>query len=518
MQHKPMSFSLDEMVRLVAKGSIALPEFQREFVWDPNQVVDLLDSIANGWPIGSLLVLEGPQPFGIKDLEAGPHVEPALVKYYLLDGQQRVTSLFHALTDTGEYVYYIDFADDDMDEGPIIRWASRARGIPRSRRSTSQTIAALTEPLAFEEFSAQQTFASPSRIRQVRDARLGFIVGGDYQIPATVMFSEIELEALTRIFETLNRTGVRLDAFDLMVAVLYPQGFHLRDRWDQARDELPLMDLLGADGLEILKLIALWQRGQQRQGTPLPQSKRVLGIRQRDVLRTPAAFVQQQWDRAVGAYNQSLAFLHREGGVLDAAGVPSSAMTLTIAHMLDRGVAPERIRGWYWRAVADQRYLQGANTQVLADLDEYEASSTGVPGPDPTHRDVVRKQVSVSLMEPIRRNRILRMGLRGLLVLNGALDPVTGEPLRGPLTDISLRELAFGHVGYSAASPVIELLVVSRESERELRRRVRTQHPDGFLDPIALQSQAAPLPTSAVGDDWSATRATQFLSWMERAL
>ena len=63
----------------------------------------------------------------------------------------------------------------------------------------------------------------------------------------------IELEALARIFETINRTGMKLDAFDLMVSVLYPKGFHLRDRWDEAVLQFPVLAEMNTGGLEILK-------------------------------------------------------------------------------------------------------------------------------------------------------------------------------------------------------------------------------------------------------------------------
>ena len=40
----------------VRSGAVAIPQFQRDYVWTPKQVVDFYDSILNGWPIGSLLL------------------------------------------------------------------------------------------------------------------------------------------------------------------------------------------------------------------------------------------------------------------------------------------------------------------------------------------------------------------------------------------------------------------------------------------------------------------------------
>lgn len=512
MQHKTREFALDEMIRLVASGGAALPEFQREFVWDPNQVIELLDSVANGWPIGSLLILEGPQPFGIKSLEGGPSVERDSVRYYLLDGQQRATSLYHALTNTGEYIYYLDFAESPPpdEEAPPFRWVARTRGIPVARRSTSLMVAEMVDEDYFDDFVSSLTFDEAVRARSFRKARIGYIAGGDYTIPATLMLRDIELEALTRIFETLNRTGVRLDAFDLMVAVLYPEGFHLRNEWDQARTDHPLFESMGTGGLELLKLIALWRREEDRRNPSIRPSRRVLGVRQRDVLRTPPAYVRTMWPTAVGAYDAALRFLQEEGGIRGGDGVPSDAMTLTLAYLLNAAYPPHLLRRWYWGSIADQRYLQGANTQILADL---AAVDNGV-----VNKQVVLDQMSASLQEPIRRNRILRMGVRGLLIRNGALDPVTGSPIEGAVADVSISDLAEGRVLIRPDRPATEILVLSRDSLAELKHRVRQGPLEYLLDPFALGSQAAPSLASLQDSDWRSSRSATFVSWMESML
>ena len=300
MQHHTREFSLQEMVRLVSSGSIALPEFQREFVWEPNRVTELLDSVANGWPIGSLLILEGPQPFEIKKLDHGPEVTREATRFYLLDGQQRVTSLFHALTDTSDYVYYVDLDDQDLDDDgvPRVRWAARKRGIPKSRRESAVTVARLAHDEAFEDLLRTLNSREASRARTVRKARIGY-PGGKYLLPATVMSREIELEALTRIFETLNRTGVRLERLRPHGRRALSRSFNLRKEWEGAEDLHPIFKRLDVDGLELLKLFALWRRGEDREDPSIPSSRRVQGVRQRDVLRVPPEYVKHHWVRAV---------------------------------------------------------------------------------------------------------------------------------------------------------------------------------------------------------------------------
>src|SRR3954471_9425687 len=93
----PDMFSVGDLVTRIDDGAVAIPEFQRHFVWRPPQVADLLVSVARRWPIGSLLLLEGPQDFGVRPLDGAPELSRA--ELLILDGQQRLTALYHALGD-----------------------------------------------------------------------------------------------------------------------------------------------------------------------------------------------------------------------------------------------------------------------------------------------------------------------------------------------------------------------------------------------------------------------------------
>src|SRR5690242_1933108 len=83
-------------------GALVLPEFQREFLWarKPEKTTSLLASIAQEWPAGALLLMEGSRGFqthrmqGWKEDKAYPATKE--LKYAILDGQQRMTALYQA--------------------------------------------------------------------------------------------------------------------------------------------------------------------------------------------------------------------------------------------------------------------------------------------------------------------------------------------------------------------------------------------------------------------------------------
>ena len=104
---------LDDMHR----GSIAVPLFQRDFVWSSKEIVDFYDSILRGWPIGSLL-LWVPDTEQFKTLD---EIEGVLISQnnnsevqYVLDGRQRLTSLLSVLLPTGKFAQKLFVDLDEM--------------------------------------------------------------------------------------------------------------------------------------------------------------------------------------------------------------------------------------------------------------------------------------------------------------------------------------------------------------------------------------------------------------------
>lgn len=95
-------FSLVQLRRLFDRRILAVPEIQREFVWDAKKVCTLLDSIYRGYPIGSALVWRTNrrnQTLLRQKLHILPHYDEANREiWFIVDGQQRLSVLYHVLS------------------------------------------------------------------------------------------------------------------------------------------------------------------------------------------------------------------------------------------------------------------------------------------------------------------------------------------------------------------------------------------------------------------------------------
>ena len=93
---KDSSYSLSLLLEGINRGEIALPDIQRPFVWKPAKVRDLFDSMYRGFPVGNLLFWATGAEIGARRI--GTHAHEAAPRLMIVDGQQRLTSLYSVLT------------------------------------------------------------------------------------------------------------------------------------------------------------------------------------------------------------------------------------------------------------------------------------------------------------------------------------------------------------------------------------------------------------------------------------
>ncbi len=85
--------TVDELVGMIERGELRLPEMQRRYVWRSTRVRDLLDSLYRGYPSGAILLWETDEAVPLQDMAVSQQSNPYKSTRLLLDGQQRLTSL-----------------------------------------------------------------------------------------------------------------------------------------------------------------------------------------------------------------------------------------------------------------------------------------------------------------------------------------------------------------------------------------------------------------------------------------
>lgn len=363
--------NLNALVDGIDTGQVVLPDFQRDFDWGAGDIRALLGTVLNGWPMGSLLLIEGSaneEFYAPRAVDLAPPIADEVV-YTILDGQQRLTSMYHALTGKGETIFAlklsakIDYDDVDSLDEAIISFPRGAwpEAQARMRESGDRLLpfSSLRDAPSFFEWRDGQDLSPDFSTWLTATYRSNLSGIHSYRIPAVIVDSRIEPGAVARVFERVNRTGMKLGTFDLMVAKSYAFPFNLRTAWERARVEHPILDKhLGDDGLPILSAMALREGGD---------------VRQSEVLELNRDLIKETWDETVLHFASAAEFAETSLGVREPEWLPYKQI-LTVLAALDREHRLDKIESlvsdWFWATAFGRRYDAASNTRAVRDYED----------------------------------------------------------------------------------------------------------------------------------------------------
>lgn len=375
--------ALKDLLSEIDSRTMALPDFQRDFVWEPGATQELIVSIASNYPAGSILrVRDAKRVFAAREFEGAPKLGGQKHTYLVLDGQQRLTSLYQAFYGVGEHRYYLDLQMllDGADFEEAISHIRASTKWAKDREQFDVQAKELLLPLAvlkggagkFGTWTRKVARSQPDKKRIALEDALDAIEEkwikaiDDYHFPVVTLSDKTEPAALCTIFETLNRTGVKLSVFELLTARFWPLNINLRELWDSAREKHPIIEDFEVDPYYVLQAISLASR-------KAPSCKRG------DVLNLEAKEIEEWWPRVIAGLKVGLDILRDDCRVLLPKWVPYQTMIAPLAAVLARSGLPktpvggaqrERLKRWFWCAVFGQAYESAANTRSAKDVVE----------------------------------------------------------------------------------------------------------------------------------------------------
>lgn len=419
--------SLRHLLSEIHERELALPDFQRDFVWDPHATEELIESISRAFPAGSLLFMPWREnAFSPRAIQGAPELNGIRPQKLILDGQQRLSSLYQACYGAGEYRYFVDFKpllenSEDVEEAIFYRH----RNSSKKYSTIEQQAQLLTLPLGvlfggdgfhawLDAISGQidredgELSALRTALREAYEKAIKPIE--DYRFPVVELAPSTTLEAVCSIFETLNRTGIRLSVFDLLAARFFAQHLDLRRKWEVTVAQHPIIEEFEIDRYYVLQSVALRAKGSVKRG---------------DVLDLSVEDIETHWDSVASGYRAALEMLRDECGVLTGKWLPYGYLLVPMAALWDQAIEVggpasaanrARLQRWFWCSGISASYDRAANTQAARDFAELRRWMDG--GAEPTTiaefsfqrqrlREITPKQQSVykALMSMVLRNK-----------------------------------------------------------------------------------------------------------------
>lgn len=220
------NWSIQKVFNELENGNMKIPRFQRGYVWERSKIVKLLNSILEEHPIGSFFIWEADVKYGnfCREIEElGFQQKPEAGKFkFIIDGQQRITSLYVALM--GKQLGGVDYAticfNLDRKRFHIPTLKTEPNNIPAWKIFNQSELSAIQmEYVKRDPTTGVQYMEIMNECKRTLD---------NYPI-SLIKTLGVELDEAVTIFENINQGGKRLSLFDLVHASVWSTDFDLRE-------------------------------------------------------------------------------------------------------------------------------------------------------------------------------------------------------------------------------------------------------------------------------------------------
>lgn len=343
---QPSVLHLLTIFRQITAGEIRIPAFQREFVWREKQVIELLESVLEGFPIGSILLWSVDNqmlkiaPSGVTSFPTLPESYPTA---YVLDGMQRLSTLY------GVFYYSAGVTPEDFNITIDLKTRKFAKNLPDEEvSSTSIPLAYLFSPrqLLIYQGKISAMDGGDELLENLLEVQAAF---QDYMIPVVTIRST-DVHRIVGIFEKINSTGTRLDPVDFMRAITWAEDFDLNHYLEATAESL--LDVgFQLSSETIIKCVGLVV------GVP-PTTEGLLQLRDRTPDTLKAAFT-----RTVQGMHRVSQFVSERFQIRSADLIPYEGQLLLLFRTIGMSAATEpdefnRIENWFW-AIGFNESLRG---------------------------------------------------------------------------------------------------------------------------------------------------------------
>lgn len=364
-QPKPDSKKYADLINEIQKGIIKIPKFQRDFVWTIDKTAKLLDSILKGYPIGTFILWQTDERINdiknVGNLDI-PDTPDGVKVQYVLDGQQRITSLFAAylgahiqkvgekkITDYGNIVVNLDVDINDNDEQVI------------TEEPVSDKHISLCDVLNFSYSKAKELSArfSEAELEKIDAYSTAFKT---YEF-STVVLRKEDIDSAIEVFTRINTGGQTLTLFEIMSAKTYdePKKFDMQVKWDDFIIELREIKYEGVSSSVVLSLLALL----------LSRTKE---CKRKTILSLDKQAIIDSWDGVISALKDGVDYFRTTFRIPVSQLLPYDSLLVPFAYFFyqNKGKpnADQRkyLEEYFWRMSLSFRYSSSTESKLAQDI------------------------------------------------------------------------------------------------------------------------------------------------------
>jgi len=402
-----------QLMTSIESGRVKIPNFQRDFVWTIDRSAKLIDSMLRGYPIGTFILWKTKERLRhLRNIGGADLPEPPVGDYtlYVLDGQQRLTSLFASTTGTTvsrESGKTDDFASiwinlNETDGDIVTHEPPGEPGIDCIR--VSDLMNAGIQTLA----------AYPAHLHAKLENYQNRLKTYTFSL---VTLNEAPLDIATEVFTRINIGGVKLTVFEIMVAKTYRAAsngdteFDLGRAYEKLNEKLEAVEFETVPPIVLLYLVSAIVKGDCTK-------KSILNIDRE-------AFIEA-WGKAVDGIERAVDYIRSAYRVPASRLLPYYALLVPFGYFFTSkkgkptaGQA-KLLRDFFFRASLTGRYTGPTETNLGQDLDFIDAI---LAGETPAYTSEFALKPDADLIEMHGHFRTSRAFIKAILCILCAKQP-----------------------------------------------------------------------------------------------
>lgn len=460
---------LISLIRAIREGHFVIPNFQREFEWEPSHVRELIRSIFLDYYIGSILLWNGKDKnykalacekiHGFKGKDNRSKI--------VLDGQQRLTAMYFAFMAptephpkrTNRYLYFVhvdQFMNNDYDDAFFYYYTQKGEKLLENKTKQFENHIFPLSVMGEEGWALpkwlqgyEKYWEDQVAIESNKDASKYFEnakyfskyleeLTEEYTVVFTVLDRDIEIDKVCDIFTQINSRGMKLDIFDLMNALLTPKKIELKKLYREAEDQLSFVksDRINVYLLQVMSILQQGYCSSKQLYNLLPGQERKNRDQSTDILFSNDDEFKQSWMEAVNSMKLVIDKLRhpQDYGAISSKFIPYVSILpplVALSAWLKKNpqynslVANDKIRSWYWISVFLNRYSGSVESTIAKDFSDVKKWIIHNIKPS-FFVDAHERIQSIDLTKETRRGTSIYNGVFCLLIKNKAIDWVTG--------------------------------------------------------------------------------------------
>jgi len=365
-QQRPDYKDYATLIYEIDEGVIKIPKFQRDFVWDIGKTAKLLDSILKGYPIGTFILWQTDERINdiknIGDMEL-PETKDGVKVQYVLDGQQRITSLYAAIKGaeiqkpgTNKKIdyknIYVNLNVDVEDDIPVIsekkpldcKYVSLHDVLNLTLRNSKKLKDAMS--LSQEDLELVDDYQEAFRMYKF----------------STVLLLKNDINSAIEVFTRINTGGKVLTLFEIMSAKTYDeiQEFDMQKKWKQSMSRFEKVGYDGISGMIILNLIVLLKGGDCKRKTTLSLDKQK---------------IIDAWGASISALEKSIDYFRNAYRIPASRLIPYDSLLVPFAYFFYKNnendpdsEQSQFLKEFFWRISLSGRYSSSTETSLTQDV------------------------------------------------------------------------------------------------------------------------------------------------------